>query len=128
MPDEITPRVEGPLARGNAQGDAYRTAAGDIPRLGGGTVRVWRLGGPAALLLGVAALAIGGVFLAVGVALLAGLGLVGAVAGGGWMLWRKLTGRGPLLAPTPRHGLDRSLEVFPADNTRVKRMESRGEG
>ncbi|HEU4563459.1 MAG TPA: hypothetical protein VFS05_02375 [Gemmatimonadaceae bacterium] len=123
MPDDITPRVEGPLARGTGRDDAFHAAAGGVRHLGGGTVRVWRVGGPAAVLLGIAALAVGGIFLTLGLALLAGAGLVGAAVGGGWMLWRKLTGRAPLLAPPPRRTLDRSLEVFPADNTRVKRIE-----
>jgi hypothetical protein len=63
--------------------------------------------------LGAAALVGGGVLLAFGLTLLAGAAVVGAAAGGGLLLYRRLVGRAGRRVQ-PRHGLDPSLEVFPA--------------
>ena len=46
-------------------------------------------------------------------ALVAGAAVVGAAAGGGLLLYRRLAGRREQRV-RPRHGLDPSLEVFPA--------------
>ena len=67
----------------------------------------------AAAALGVAALVAGGVLLAFGLTLVAGAAVVGAAAAGGLLIYRRLVGRAhPRVRP--RHGLDPSLEVFPA--------------
>lgn len=67
----------------------------------------------AAAALGVAALVAGGVLLAFGLTLVAGAAVVGAAAAGGLLLYRRVVGRAQPRVP-PRHGLDPSLEVFPA--------------
>jgi len=79
----------------------------------------------AAAALGVAALAAGGVLLAFGLTLLAGAAVVGAVAGGGLLLYRRLTGRTPRRGPRATHGLDPSLEVFPARRSERPGLEPR---
>jgi hypothetical protein len=70
-----------------------------------------------ALALGLAALAVGGVFLAFGLALLLGLGAIGLALIAAAALYRRLTGRGPLIPRAGRSaaGLDPSMEVFPPD-------------
>ena len=78
----------------------------------------------AAAALGVAALVTGGVLLAFGLTLLAGAAVVGAVAGGGLMLYRRLAGRTDRHGPV-RHGLDPALEVFPARGSDRPGLESR---
>lgn len=78
----------------------------------------------AAAALGVAALVAGGVLLAFGLTLLAGAAVVGMVAGGGLMLYRRLAGRTEHGAPV-RHGLDPSLEVFPARSAERPGLEPR---
>jgi hypothetical protein len=78
----------------------------------------------AAAALGVAALAAGGVLLAFGLTLLAGAAVVGVVAGGGLMLYRRLSGRTSPGAPV-RQGLDPSLEVFPARGSDRPGLQSR---
>lgn len=67
----------------------------------------------AAAALGVAAVLAGGVLLAFGLTLVAGAAVVGAAAAGGLLLYRRLVGRTQPRV-RPRHGLDPSLEVFPA--------------
>jgi hypothetical protein len=72
--------------------------------------------------LAVAALTLGAVFLALGLTLLLGIAIVGTVAAAGVMLYRRLTGRGvyPIAGgsgATNAHGLDPSMEVFPATGT-----------
>lgn len=78
----------------------------------------------AAAALGVAALVTGGVLLAFGLTLLAGAAVVGVVAGGGLLLYRRLAGRTRHRAPV-RHGLDPSLEVFPARGSDRPGLQSR---
>ena len=78
----------------------------------------------AAAALGVAALVAGGVLLAFGLTLVAGAAVVGAAAAGGLLLYRRLIGRtGPRVRP--RHGLDPSLEVFPARRSEPPGLSSR---
>ncbi|HEY7893662.1 MAG TPA: hypothetical protein VIC24_02050 [Gemmatimonadaceae bacterium] len=78
----------------------------------------------AAAALGVAALVAGGVLLAFGLTLLAGAAVVGMVAGGGLMLYRRLAGR-TAHHTAVRHGLDPSLEVFPARTAERPGLEPR---
>lgn len=78
----------------------------------------------AAAALGVSALVAGGVMLAFGLTLLAGAAVVGLVAGGGLMLYRRLAGRAERRAPV-RHGLDPSLEVFPERGSEPPGLEPR---
>ena len=70
-----------------------------------------------AIALGIAALMVGGVFLIFGLALLVAVAVVGMTLGAGVILYRRLTGRGALLADTmpPSTRLDPAKEVFPAD-------------
>jgi hypothetical protein len=90
-------------------------------------VRVVRLRGPAAAALAIALLALGGVFLVLGLALLATIGVAGGVAAAGYLAWRRLTGRGPVLPPaTARHGLDPRMEVTPGE-TPPRPLPPRGE-
>ncbi|HKV52663.1 MAG TPA: hypothetical protein VJO52_15820 [Gemmatimonadaceae bacterium] len=78
----------------------------------------------AAAALGVTALVAGGVLLAFGLTLLAGAAVVGLAAGGGLMLYRRLAGRAGHRTPV-RHGLDPSLEVFPARSSERPGLEPR---
>jgi hypothetical protein len=109
--DEERREVPATAHRWETWEDATGGAGGSAPP----RVRVVRLRGPAGFALAVALVALGGIFLAFGLVLLATLGVAGAIAGGGWLLWRRVTGRGPLLgAPpvaAPRRALDPRDEV-----------------
>src|SRR5688572_8502738 len=71
--------------------------------------------------LAIAALAVGGIFLALGVALLATLALVGTAVAAGVALVRLVRGRPSL--PRRERSLDPSMEVFPADSEKARRLE-----
>ena len=71
--------------------------------------------------LAIAALAVGGIFLALGVALLATLALVGTAVAAGVALVRLVRGRPSL--PRRERSLDPSMEVFPADSDKARRLE-----
>lgn len=77
------------------------------------TVRITVRSRAAAAALGVAAFVAGGVLLAFGLTLLAGAAVVGVAAGGGLLLYRRLSGRARPRTSV-RRGLDPKLEVFPA--------------
>ena len=69
----------------------------------------------------IAALVIGGVFLALGLLLLTGLVVAGALAGSGYLLWRRLRGalrRGSGAPPQRELELDPSLEIRAPDPDR----------
>jgi len=74
--------------------------------------------------LGVVALMAGGVLLAFGLTLVAGATVVGAAAGGGLLLYRRLAGHRSHRMPGP-NGLDPSLEVFPARRPDPPGLQSR---
>jgi len=71
--------------------------------------------------LAIAALPVGGIFLALGVALLATLALVGTAVAAGVALVRLVRGRPSL--PRRERSLDPSMEVFPADSDKARRLE-----
>jgi hypothetical protein len=85
--------------------------------LGGGRMSRGRT-----IALAIAALVVGGVFFALGLALLATVAIAGTVIGVGLAIARLVRGRGRL--PAERRGLDPSMEVFPAGEAEVKRLES----
>lgn len=71
--------------------------------------------------LAIAAVAVGGIFLALGLALLATLALVGTVVAAGVAVARLVRGRPSF--PRPAQPLDPSMEVFPADSEKARRLE-----
>jgi hypothetical protein len=82
-------------------------------------VRIYRVGSKnrlATIALVAAALAMGAVLIAFGLVLLLGLAAAGVVVGSGLMIFRRLTGRGPVIQRwSARESLDPSLEVFPGE-------------
>ena len=119
MRDSLEPRDSAPAGvKGHG-----RRVAGSLtlhsfsPGTRGGRLRI--------IAFAIAALIIGGIFLALGLLLLTGLVVAGALAGGGYLLWRRLRGalRGGGAAPHQRGlELDPSLEIRAPDPDR-----SRGE-
>jgi len=71
--------------------------------------------------LAIAAVAVGGIFLALGLALLATLALAGMVVAAGVALARLVRGRPSV--PRRERSLDPSMEVFPADSEKARRLE-----
>jgi len=81
-------------------------------------VRIYRVGSKnrlATIALVAAALAMGAVLIAFGLVLLLGLAAAGAVVGSGLMIYRRLTGRAPVIQRwSAGEALDPSIEVFPS--------------
>lgn len=71
--------------------------------------------------LAIAAVAVGGIFLALGLALLATLALAGTVVAAGVAIARLVRGRPSV--PRRERSLDPSMEVFPADTEKARRLE-----
>ena len=82
-------------------------------------VRIYRVGSGnrlATIALVAAALAMGAVLIAFGLVLLLGLAAAGVVVGSGLVIYRRLTGRGPLIQRwSAGEALDPSLEVLPGE-------------
>jgi hypothetical protein len=93
------------------------------------SIRIYKLDGGSgakSATLGVVVIGLGLLLLGIGLTLLIAVALVGAVIGGGVMLYRRLTGQ-PLIRvarPQGNAGLDPSLEVF-AEDVRIDGREVR---